>query len=257
MSTQPAVKTFQTRDGSTISFLEKGEGKPVVLLHALMANAELNWVTTGLVDLLAEAGFKVVAPDFRGHGRSDKPLEAGAYSLPGLIEDSTSLIESLALGSCHVVGYSLGALVAAYIAASGSVAIERVVLAGIGAADIATLPQSPQIDALAGALLADEAQSITIPELKAARLAIEEWGTEPRAVAAIYRALQITHRVDLSAIEAPVLVLNGAEDVPTSDVGDEIPHALTVTIQGDHMSAPYDPAFSRSIARFLQGQPIG
>lgn len=255
-SKEPAARTLVTPDGLTLAWLEKGEGQPVVLLHALMANAELNWAMTGVIDSLAEAGFRAVALDLRGHGRSHSPSDPAAYSMEDLISDVEWLIESLGLGPCHLVGYSLGALVAAQLAASGSVALERIVLAGISTKDVSLLPQMPEIDAIE-ALLAGGSPSVANAELEAFRQTLEDRGASPQAVVAIYRALQVTNSVDLGAIRAPVMVLNGEEDAPPKEIADRIPGALTATVGGTHVTAPFDPAFSKLISQFLQGHPVG
>jgi predicted alpha/beta-fold hydrolase len=64
-------------DGVGIEYDVTGEGPPVVLLHGFPDSGPL-W--RHQVPVLAEAGFKVVVPDMRGYGRSDKPLEVAAYT---------------------------------------------------------------------------------------------------------------------------------------------------------------------------------
>ena len=64
-------------DGVGIEYDVTGEGPPVVLLHGFPDSGRL-W--RHQVPVLAEAGFTVIVPDMRGYGRSDKPLEVGAYS---------------------------------------------------------------------------------------------------------------------------------------------------------------------------------
>jgi pimeloyl-ACP methyl ester carboxylesterase len=66
-------------DGVGIEYQVTGQGRPVVLLHGFPDSGRL-W--RHQVPALAEAGFQVIVPDLRGHGRSGKPEAIQAYSLP-------------------------------------------------------------------------------------------------------------------------------------------------------------------------------
>lgn len=78
----------------------------IVLLHGLMATADLNWSLA--VPALATQ-FNVVAPDLRGHGRG---LQTKRFSGEECADDVAAIVRSLELGPVIVVGYSLGGLVA-------------------------------------------------------------------------------------------------------------------------------------------------
>ena len=56
-------------DGISLSYEVFGEGKPVLLIHGFASNIEINWVSTGWVDTLTAAGYRVIALDSRGHGK--------------------------------------------------------------------------------------------------------------------------------------------------------------------------------------------
>ena len=71
-------------DGVGINYEVTGEGRPVVLLHGFPDSGRL-W--RNQVPALAGAGFRVIVPDLRGYGLSDKPDEVEAYSLPFLAGD--------------------------------------------------------------------------------------------------------------------------------------------------------------------------
>ncbi|MCA1673457.1 MAG: alpha/beta hydrolase, partial [Actinobacteria bacterium] len=111
MSSQPSKQTVATRDGFKLGFVEQGDGVPCVLLHGLSASAQLNWLEPGVADRLARSNLRAIALDFRGHGDSERPPESSAYSFERLTDDCVDLIKGLDLGPCHLVGYSLGALV--------------------------------------------------------------------------------------------------------------------------------------------------
>ena len=78
----------------------------VLLLHGLMATADLNWSLA--VPALA-ARFNVVAPDLRGHGRG---LSTARFSGEECADDLAAIVQALELGRVIVVGYSLGGLIA-------------------------------------------------------------------------------------------------------------------------------------------------
>ena len=67
-------------NGVRISYIAEGAGPPVALVHGLASSIEKNWHRPGVIDALLGAGRRVVALDCRGHGESEKPHEASAYS---------------------------------------------------------------------------------------------------------------------------------------------------------------------------------
>jgi pimeloyl-ACP methyl ester carboxylesterase len=96
--------------GVQIHFLLAGQGEPVVLIHGLNASAEVNWNLPGVVAELAK-DHQVIALDLRGHGRSNKPHGDDAYG-PVVVEDVVYLLDHLQIKKAHIVGYSLGGMVA-------------------------------------------------------------------------------------------------------------------------------------------------
>ncbi len=117
-------------DGVRIHYVVQGEGEPVLLLHGLDSNARLNWELPGILPALAEE-FRVVAPDQRGHGQSERPEEDGAYGRK-MVEDAVRLLDHLHVERAHVVGYSMGGLVALRLAASHPDRVRSLVLGGMG-----------------------------------------------------------------------------------------------------------------------------
>ena len=69
-------------DGVSIAYFEEGEGDPVLLIHGFASNAQINWVATNWVKTLTEAGYRVIAFDNRGHGRSAKIYDPGCTIQP-------------------------------------------------------------------------------------------------------------------------------------------------------------------------------
>ncbi|MEC9343628.1 MAG: alpha/beta fold hydrolase, partial [Pseudomonadota bacterium] len=97
-----------------LAYLDEGEGRETVLLvHGFASTRTVNWVNTGWVRALREAGYRVVAFDNRGHGESTKFHDSADYSLERMAGDAMALLDHLGIDRTHVVGYSMGARIAA------------------------------------------------------------------------------------------------------------------------------------------------
>jgi pimeloyl-ACP methyl ester carboxylesterase len=109
-----AAEKVETQAGSfdsagvKIAYLEAGQGTTVILVHGLYSSAGINWVMPGTFKMLAEH-YHVIAPDLRGHGKSDKPAGEADYG-PPMVEDIVRLMDHLKIAKAHVVGYSLGGI---------------------------------------------------------------------------------------------------------------------------------------------------
>ncbi|HET7721496.1 MAG TPA: alpha/beta hydrolase [Acidimicrobiales bacterium] len=94
--------------------VDAGEGgRPVMLVHGFTANSD---EVAGVIEPLAELGWHAVAPDLRGHGRSDRPTDAGAYSLELMAADVLALADRLGWDRFALLGHSMGGGVAQLIA---------------------------------------------------------------------------------------------------------------------------------------------
>jgi 3-oxoadipate enol-lactonase len=103
----------RTINGTTVNYVQMGQGPDVVLLHAVTSNLAV-WLFIGLVDKLARAGFRVTAYDVRGHGLSE--ATPTGYTSAELAEDFHQLHAALGLGPAYLVGHSFGAVVAVHAA---------------------------------------------------------------------------------------------------------------------------------------------
>jgi pimeloyl-ACP methyl ester carboxylesterase len=105
-----AQDRFFESAGARIRYLDRGAGAPVVLVHGFTADIERAWIDTGVLPALARE-YRAVALDLRGHGKSDKPHEASAYD--HIATDVIALLDHLGIEQAHLVGYSLGGIIAA------------------------------------------------------------------------------------------------------------------------------------------------
>jgi pimeloyl-ACP methyl ester carboxylesterase len=98
----------------TLHVADAGEGgRPVMLVHGFTANAD---EVAGVVEPLAELGWHAVAPDLRGHGRSERPTDAAAYSFERMAADVMALADRLGWDRFALLGHSMGGGVAQLIA---------------------------------------------------------------------------------------------------------------------------------------------
>jgi pimeloyl-ACP methyl ester carboxylesterase len=112
-------------DSMRFYYQQAGQGRDVVLLHAITSNLAV-WMFIGIVDTLASE-FRVTAYDMRGHGGSDCP--ATGYTSADMAADYTKLRTALGLGPAYLVGHSFGAVVAMHVAVLYPEAVAGVVLA--------------------------------------------------------------------------------------------------------------------------------
>ncbi len=101
-----------------------GNGPPVLLLHGWMFPSDLNWFRT--YKPLADAGYRVLALDHRGHGRGLRADEP--FTLTGCASDAAELLRELDCGPAIVVGYSMGGPVACLMARDHPESVAALVL---------------------------------------------------------------------------------------------------------------------------------
>jgi pimeloyl-ACP methyl ester carboxylesterase len=116
--------------GGKLHYIVEGEGKPVVLIHGLYSSARMNWQMPGIVSLLSKK-YRVIALDMPGHGESDKPADEDACGLE-LVEDVVRLLVHLRIQKAHIVGYSMGGMIAVKFMARHQERVLSGVVGGMG-----------------------------------------------------------------------------------------------------------------------------
>ena len=236
-----------------IAFLDEGEGEPVVLIHGFASNKEVNWVLPGWVTTLTRAGRRVIALDNRGHGESTKLYEPAAYHSAIMAQDVRALLDHLALPRADIIGYSMGARIAAFLALADPQRVRAAVLGGLGIhlVEGVGLPET-----IALALEAPTRADVTDPTGLMFRSFAEQTKSDLRALAACMRgSRQTLGAAEVGRIAAPLLVAVGSKDRIAGSpqaLAALIPGARALEIPGrDHMLAVGDRAFKQGVLEFL------
>jgi pimeloyl-ACP methyl ester carboxylesterase len=93
----------------TLHVEDTGTGEPVLLLHGWPDSGAQLW--RHQIPALAAAGYRAVAPDLRGFGRSGKPADVAAYTAAHVVADVVGLLDALRLPRAHIVGHDWGAAI--------------------------------------------------------------------------------------------------------------------------------------------------
>jgi pimeloyl-ACP methyl ester carboxylesterase len=107
--TGPFTSNFATIDGQRIHYIDEGKGPLVLLVHG-WPDFWRCWVPQ--IQPLVDAGYRAVAVDLRGYGRSGKPTEIEAYRIDRVIADLEGLVHRLGEARCTVVGHDWGSIIA-------------------------------------------------------------------------------------------------------------------------------------------------
>ncbi|MGJ7439874.1 alpha/beta fold hydrolase [Aquipuribacter sp. MA13-6] len=115
----------------TLAVTEAGpqDGPVVLLLHGF---PDSRWLWRHQVETLAAAGHRVIAPDLRGYGDSDRPDDVASYEVRHLVGDVTGLLDALDVDRAAVVGHDWGAVLAWAYAMARPDRVDRLVAVSVG-----------------------------------------------------------------------------------------------------------------------------
>ena len=253
MPSSPTETRFVTADdGVRLAWREVGDpaAPPVLLLHGYFSDAATNWVKFGHAAAIAAAGRRVVMPDLRAHGESDRPHDAAAYPPDILARDGHAIVAALGLTDYDLGGYSLGARTAVRMLASGATP-RRVMLGGMGLAGLLdTGARAGHFRRILTGLGSFDRGS---PEWLAEGF-LRTTGGDPAALLGLLGSFVDTPREALAEIRPPVLVFAGAEDHDNgsaADLAEILPRGRYVEVPGNHMSAVVKPEMGMAMAEFL------
>ncbi|MDQ3985739.1 MAG: alpha/beta fold hydrolase [Actinomycetota bacterium] len=112
-----------------LNIVDEGVGFPVLLLHGFPDTSRM-W--RNQIPALTEAGYRVIAPDLRGFGESDRPSGIRAYEMSKILADLTGLLDRLGIGEANVVGHDWGAITAWGFAGHHPYRTKRLVAVSVG-----------------------------------------------------------------------------------------------------------------------------
>ena len=240
-------------DGLSLAYASYGEGPPILCIHGFASSGKVNWVDTGWVETLTGAGYQAITIDNRGHGESDRPHDPEAYYPTAMVRDAVALLDHLGIGQAAVLGYSMGARVAAFMAFEHEERVAALVLGGMGMNLINGLTDSSDI--IAG-LTAPSLAGLTHPTARQFRIFAEHTKSDRQALAACMEtSRQPMARADVRRIPVPVLVAVGEADEMAGSP-DELAALLPqgeayVIPRRDHMRATGDTKFKAAALNFL------
>ncbi len=248
--TDICVHRFASFDGVELAWREMGQGRPVVLVHGLFSDGVTNWIKFGAAARLVEEGFRVIMPDLRAHGLSDKPHDSALYSDGVLVRDLAELIAHLSLTDYDLGGFSLGARTVVQAVGEG-LRPRRAVLAGMGFEGLTGWLRRQDFF-LEAIKLADTASHgdkhwLAIQFMKTMKI--------DRAAAALLLPTFTDAKPEwLAAFAMPTLVLCGSEDHDNGSapkLAEALPNATYVEVPGTHMSSVTKPEFGERLAEWL------
>jgi pimeloyl-ACP methyl ester carboxylesterase len=236
-----------------VAYLDEGAGEPIVLVHGFASTKEVNWVNPGWVRTLTGAGRRAIALDNRGHGASSKLYDPAAYHSATMAEDVRALLDHLKIERADVMGYSMGARIAAFLAVNRPQRVRSVVIGGLG---YKLVEGVGLLESIADALEARSLSEISDPTGRAFRSFAEQTKSDLKALASCIRgSRQTLPREQLAGIRVPVLVAVGTnDDVAGSahELAALIPGARPLDIPNrDHMLAVGDKVFKTGVLDFL------
>lgn len=252
-------------NGIKLYYESAGKGDALFLLHGLGSRGE-DW---GLQVPFFASQYRIITADMRGHGQSDKP--PGPYSVPMMAADVLGLLDVLGIESAHIVGLSMGGMIAFQLAVDHQERVRSMVIVNSGPA---LVPRSAgewlrirqrlvlaQLfgPARTGKFLSKRLFPKPIQSLAREQF-IEQWAKNDRdAYLASIRALVGWSVMDrIGAIRCPVLVISGDRDYTPLDLKRQytalIPGAEFVIIDDSGHATPIDQPdkFNRTVLDFLE-----
>ena len=254
------MEQFTTVDAVCLAYLVErsapsvsNRNEPVLLIHGFASSHAVNWVFPQWVKTLTGDGRDVILYDVRGHGRSQKCYNPADYAMDVLSADALALVDHLGIGRVDVIGYSMGARIAAFLQRRAPERVRSLTIGGlgIGLTQAATLPEG-----IADAMDAPALESLTDPIQRMFRAFADATRSDRRALAACIRGARQTMPVDEAAqIACPTLVAVGTEDEVAADpdaLAALMPDARVFHIEGrDHNKAVGDRSFKAAVLGFL------
>ncbi len=245
--------------GVRIHYETRGKGEPLVLVHGFTASGRTNWDLSGWFDALAPH-YRLIVPDLRGHGRSEKPHRADAYSLDLLTADVLACMDAEGVKRARVMGYSMGGMVTLNLLLNHPERVSAAVIGGMGSrwpknGDRRERGRRDEPGA--------EPPARVRPRRGARFLLTYMRHYDPLAMraawAGVFRGRSPVDTSRLGEIRVPVLAVAGMRDALYPGVKEMvplIPGAKLVALSGrGHIGAVRDPRYRQAVLEFFAKEP--
>lgn len=224
-------------DGIVLHYLEKGEGKPLILLHG---NGGSLAYFTHQIDFFSQS-YRVFAVDTRGHGRS--PRGTAPFTMRQFSEDLVAFMDAHSIEKAHILGFSDGGNIALTFALQYPARVDKLILNGANL-DTRGVKRRYQIPIEIGYRFAVRFAAKS-PESKQKSEMLSLMVNEPNLTVS-----------QLQKLTAPTLVIVGTNDMikasHSREMANALPNATLVTLKGGHCIAKDAPqAFNTAVAKFL------
>lgn len=233
-----------------------GEGRPILLIHGFASSGIINWLNTGWVEALNRAGWQAITIDNRGHGGSQKFYDPQLYFAHDMADDAANLLAHLGHTNLPVMGYSMGARIAAFLAIRHPERVSALVLGGMGINLVTGLEDSEEIIAALTAESLAEVHGATGRQFRT--FAEHTKADRPALAACMISSREPMPEAQVRQIRQPTLVAVGETDEMAGDpeaLARLIPSAEAFVIpKRNHMLATGDPKFKSAVLEFLDRQ---
>jgi len=273
--------TVGTENGASIDiyYEDHGSGQPVVLIHGYPLDGH-SWERQSRV--LLQAGFRVIAYDRRGFGRSSQPTVG--YDYDTFAADLNALLERLNLADVVLVGFSMGTgEVTRYLGRYGSDRIAKAAMFGVIPPFLLKTDDNPEgvdgqvFDGIKAAIVRDRYAYFkdfldnfyNVDKLAPERISDQAWqasfnvavGASPYATYACVDTWLTDFRADLPNIDVPTLVVHGTEDriLPYDATAKRLPGLIKdltlVTVEGGphNIAWTHPDEVNSALLQFLAG----
>lgn len=245
------------RDGVNIYYEDNGSGPAVLLSHGYSATTRM-WA--GQVEAL-KSQYRIVTWDMRGHGQSDSPDDAAAYSEQATVDDMAAVLEHLGIESAVIGGLSLGGYMSLAFNLAHPKMVRALMLFDTGPGYRNPVGREGWNETARRRAEVFEAKGLDALGSSAEVRVSQHRSAQGLAHAARGMLAQFDARVieSLDSISVPTLVLVGDKDQPflagTDYMANKIPNATKVVIENaGHASNIDQPeAFNAEVRRFLAG----
>jgi non-heme chloroperoxidase len=261
-----------------IYYEDHGSGQPVVLVGGYLLDGMHSWERQ--TRILLDAGYRCIAYDRRGFGRSSQPT--AGYDYDTLTDDLNFLLEHLALQNVMLLGFSMGSgEVTRYLGRYGSARVARAAM--LGAIPPFVLKTGDNPEGVDGQVFEDTKAAIAadryaffeyllnnlynVDTLGPARISARAWqasfivaaGASPYATYACVDSWLTDFRADLPKIDVPILVMHGTEDriMPVEATASRLPGLVNdlrlITVEGGphHLGWTHPDEVNTALLDFL------